>query len=104
MRSGFGVRSSQIRPAGVVPDVQEGHDADVDPLEAGRPEQLRQLAGQAAVHQVRVVPRTLSGKKLEVPVKRILSGVPAERAAAKGALADPQALAEYEELAARRQA
>jgi len=55
-----------------------------------------------AVHQVTAVPRTLSGKKLEVPVKRILSGVPADRAAAKGALANPEALTQYEDLAARR--
>lgn len=50
---------------------------------------------------VRAVPRTLSGKKLEVPVKRILSGVPAERAVAKGALANPEALVEYEGLTLR---
>lgn len=45
-----------------------------------------------AVHQVPVLPRTLSGKKLEVPVKKILQGVPIEDAAAKGALTDPTAL------------
>ena len=38
------------------------------------------------------VPRTLSGKKLEVPVKRILQGTPPEVAAARGALVDPAAL------------
>jgi acetoacetyl-CoA synthetase len=55
-----------------------------------------------AAHQVNAVPRTLSGKKLEVPVKRILSGVRAELAAAKGALANPESLAEYEQFAAHR--
>ncbi|MQA04087.1 MAG: acetoacetate--CoA ligase [Streptosporangiales bacterium] len=49
-----------------------------------------------AMHQVSDVPRTLSGKKLEVPVKRILTGAPVETAAAKGALANPDALAEFE--------
>ncbi len=49
---------------------------------------------------VRAVPRTLSGKKLEVPVKRILSGVPAAQAASRDALADPGALDEFEQLAA----
>ena len=49
---------------------------------------------------VRAIPRTLSGKKLEVPVKRILSGVPAAQAASRDALADPGALDEFEELAA----
>jgi acetoacetyl-CoA synthetase len=38
------------------------------------------------------VPRTLSGKKLEIPVKRILSGVPPEEAVSAGALANPDAL------------
>ncbi|WP_433051944.1 acetoacetate--CoA ligase [Dactylosporangium sp. CS-033363] len=44
------------------------------------------------VFQVEAVPRTLSGKKLEVPVKRILTGTPVEQAAAKGALANPESL------------
>jgi acetoacetyl-CoA synthetase len=41
------------------------------------------------------VPRTLSGKKLEVPVKRILRGVDADDAASAGALDDPTALDTY---------
>jgi acetoacetyl-CoA synthetase len=44
------------------------------------------------VHAVAEVPRTLSGKKLEVPVKRILTGVPLERAVSEGALANPDAV------------
>lgn len=44
------------------------------------------------LHAVPVLPRTLSGKKLEVPVKKILQGTPIERAVAKGAVTDPQAL------------
>jgi acetoacetyl-CoA synthetase len=54
------------------------------------------------IYQVRAVPRTLSAKKLEVPVKRILTGTPAESAAAKGALANPESLTAFEELAAAR--
>jgi acetoacetyl-CoA synthetase len=50
------------------------------------------------------VPRTLSGKKLEVPVKRILGGQPVREAASEDALADPGALAPFESLAARRAA
>ena len=49
---------------------------------------------------VRAVPRTLSAKKLEVPVKRILTGTPVETAAAKGALANPDSLAAFEEAGA----
>ena len=51
---------------------------------------------------VRAVPRTLSAKKLEVPVKRILTGTPVERAAATGALANPESLHAFEEFAATR--
>jgi acetoacetyl-CoA synthetase len=45
------------------------------------------------------VPRTLSGKKLEVPVKRILAGTPPEQAVSQGALANPEALDEVVALA-----
>jgi acetoacetyl-CoA synthetase len=41
---------------------------------------------------VPAIPRTLTGKKLEAPVKRILRGEPAERVASRGALADPGAI------------
>jgi len=54
------------------------------------------------IHQVRVVPRTLSGKKLEVPVKKILTGTPVAVAAARGALADPDSLAAFELFAKER--
>jgi acetoacetyl-CoA synthetase len=52
--------------------------------------------------EVPAVPRTLSGKKLEIPVKRILGGTPAAEAAAKGALADTGSLAPFEALARAR--
>jgi acetoacetyl-CoA synthetase len=41
---------------------------------------------------IAAVPRTLSGKALEVPVKRILSGTPVERAVSRESLANPEAL------------
>ena len=47
------------------------------------------------------VPRTLSGKVLEVPVKRILMGEAPERAASRDSLANPAALDYFAELAAR---
>jgi acetoacetyl-CoA synthetase len=47
------------------------------------------------------VPRTLSGKKCEVPVKRILAGVDPEKAVSRGALRNPEALAPFLELAGR---
>jgi acetoacetyl-CoA synthetase len=44
------------------------------------------------MHAVPEIPRTLSGKILEVPVKRILLGSPPESVASRDSLANPQAL------------
>jgi len=44
------------------------------------------------IHQVPGIPRTLSGKKLEVPVRKILHGTDPERAADPNALANPDVL------------
>ena len=52
-----------------------------------------------AVFEVAEVPRTLSGKVLEVPVKRILMGAPAEQAASRDSLANPASLDFFVELA-----
>jgi acetoacetyl-CoA synthetase len=51
------------------------------------------------IRQIAAVPRTLSGKVLEVPVKRILMGTPAEEAASRESLADPAALDYFVALA-----
>jgi acetoacetyl-CoA synthetase len=51
------------------------------------------------VIQVEQIPRTLSGKVLELPVKRILMGTPPERAAARDSLANPEALDAFVDLA-----
>jgi acetoacetyl-CoA synthetase len=48
---------------------------------------------------VTAIPRTLTGKKLEAPVKRILRGEPAERVASRDSLANPAALDEFVALA-----
>jgi acetoacetyl-CoA synthetase len=47
------------------------------------------------------VPRTLSGKVLEVPVKRILMGTPPEKAASRDSLANPRSLDYFVEMAGR---
>jgi acetoacetyl-CoA synthetase len=52
------------------------------------------------VLQIAEVPRTLSGKVLEVPVKRILMGEAPERATSIDSLANPRALDYFVELAA----
>jgi acetoacetyl-CoA synthetase len=51
------------------------------------------------IRQIVEVPRTLSGKVLEVPVKRILSGAPPESAASRESLANPAALDYFVALA-----
>jgi acetoacetyl-CoA synthetase len=45
-----------------------------------------------AIAAVPAIPRTLTGKKLEAPVKRILRGAPADSVASRGALLDPRAI------------
>jgi acetoacetyl-CoA synthetase len=55
--------------------------------------------------EIRVVPsipRTLSGKKLEVPIKRILTGTPPEIAASRGSLVDPTSLDAFVGFAGER--
>jgi acetoacetyl-CoA synthetase len=49
---------------------------------------------------VDAIPRTLNGKKCEVPVKRILAGVAPDKAVSRGALLNPEALAPFLALAA----
>ncbi len=51
---------------------------------------------------VAAIPRTMSGKKLEVPVKRILRGARPDDVAGPDTLTDPRALDAFVELAARR--
>jgi acetoacetyl-CoA synthetase len=53
--------------------------------------------------EVPAIPTTLTGKKLEVPVRRILSGVPLDKAANTSAMADPAALDPYLDYARTQQ-
>ncbi|HEU5418403.1 MAG TPA: acetoacetate--CoA ligase [Streptosporangiaceae bacterium] len=48
------------------------------------------------IRQVPGIPRTLSGKKLEVPVRKILLGTPVTEAADPDALANPEVLAYFQ--------
>ena len=56
------------------------------------------------VYVVPAIPTTLSGKKLEVPVKRILAGADADDVASRDALRDPDALDAIVSLRDRRTA
>ncbi len=42
-----------------------------------------------SIHAIGEVPHTLNGKKLEVPVKKILAGFPVERAVNVDSMANP---------------
>jgi acetoacetyl-CoA synthetase len=54
------------------------------------------------IFQVEAVPRTLTGKKLEVPVKRLLLGEASERVFNRDAIANPDCLAWYLRFAESR--
>jgi acetoacetyl-CoA synthetase len=53
------------------------------------------------VFRIDEVPRTLSGKVLEVPVKKILMGTPVEKAASRDSLANPRSLDYFVAMAKR---
>ena len=55
------------------------------------------------IYQAPGIPYTLTGKKMEVPVRRILMGVPPEKAANRSAVADPAALDFFIDYAQRQQ-
>jgi acetoacetyl-CoA synthetase len=52
------------------------------------------------LHTIPAVPRTISGKKMEVPVKRLLEGESLEQVANPGAMANPDSLDAFVALAA----
>jgi acetoacetyl-CoA synthetase len=82
--------------------LREGDELD-DELEGEIKRRIRERCSPRhvpnAVYRIAEVPRTLSGKVLEVPVKRILMGTAPERAASRDSLANPAALDYFVELA-----
>jgi acetoacetyl-CoA synthetase len=56
------------------------------------------------IFQVAEIPRTLSGKKQELPIKKLLLGHPLEKVLNREAMANPGCLAWYEAFAAQHQA
>lgn len=50
------------------------------------------------IFQISAVPQTLNGKKLEVPVKKLLMGVPLDKAVNDGSVKNPQSLDFFVEL------
>jgi acetoacetyl-CoA synthetase len=53
--------------------------------------------------QVPAIPVTLTGKKMEVPVRKILLGVPPEEAANRNAMANPRSLDAFAAFARTQQ-
>lgn len=55
------------------------------------------------IHQVTAIPRTLSGKKMELPIKKLLLGAAAEQVMKRDAMANADAVAWYQRFAEGRQ-
>ena len=82
--------------------LREGVELDdelVAEIKRGIREQVSPRHVPNEIFQIAEVPRTLSGKVLEIPVKRILMGERPERAASRDSLANPAALDYFTELA-----
>jgi acetoacetyl-CoA synthetase len=90
---------SSFMPLFVV--LQEGVDLD-DDLESRIKSSIKENASPRHVPNeifvVPEIPKTLNGKKLEVPVKKILSGTPPEEAASRESLSNPASLDRFAEL------
>lgn len=56
------------------------------------------------IHGVAAIPYTLSGKKMEVPVRKLLMGWPSDRAYSADAMRDPRAMDWYRDFAEARRA
>jgi acetoacetyl-CoA synthetase len=84
-----------------------GEDAALDDVTAAVRQVTRsQLSPRHVpdeVIEVAAVPRTINGKKCEVPVKRVLAGIPLDKAVSRGALADPASMTPFVELAVSAQ-
>ncbi|MDL4775986.1 MULTISPECIES: acetoacetate--CoA ligase [Thermomonosporaceae] len=80
--------------------VQLGEGAELDDDLTGRlKREIRSALSPRHVpdeiHRVPGVPRTLSGKKLEVPVRKILLGTPVDEAANRDSMANPEVLEHF---------
>lgn len=55
-----------------------------------------------SIFQVKDIPYTLSGKKLEIPIKKIFSGIPIEKAVSKDIMRNAECLQEYFNIYSRK--
>ncbi len=84
--------------------LREGHSLDeamIKKIKTGIRETLSPRHVPDDVYAVPDVPRTLSGKKLEIPIKRLFKGVPPARAANLDAMSNPQVIDQYVDLVER---
>jgi acetoacetyl-CoA synthetase len=85
--------------------LQSGRELD-DDLRARINSELRTVCSPRHVpdeiHVVKAIPYTLSGKKMEIPVRSILEGRPADQTASKDAMADARALDDFIKIAQSR--
>ena len=75
------------------------------PAAADRGRAARELSPRHVpdtIAAVPAIPRTLTGKKLEAPVKRILRGAEADTVASRGALAEPRAIDAFVQFSEER--
>jgi acetoacetyl-CoA synthetase len=79
----------------------DGAELDRERINAALRRDLSPRHVPDAIEAVPAIPRTLTGKKLEAPVKRILLGTPADQVTSRDALLDPSALDAFIALAAR---
>jgi acetoacetyl-CoA synthetase len=87
------VREGAVLGDDLVDEIRRRIRADCSPRHL--PDEIRELAE---------IPRTLSGKVVEVPVKRILMGAAPETVVSRGSLANPEMLDPFVELAAELEA
>ena len=87
--------------------LRDGHALD-DALQARIVAEIRKALSPRHVPDdvfaIASVPRTLSGKKLELPVKKLLMGQPLDRVVNRDAMANPDSMDWFVQLAARRAA
>jgi acetoacetyl-CoA synthetase len=84
--------------------LREGAELDEDLIERIRRRVREDCSPRHVPNEIVAVgevPRTLSGKVLELPVKKILTGTPPEQAASRDSLANPKALDFFVDFARR---
>jgi acetoacetyl-CoA synthetase len=91
--------SSRVVLFVALPDGQVLGDALAEKIRARLRRQYSPRHVPDEITQVPAIPVTITGKKLEVPVRNILRGVPAEEAADPGAMANPESLEAFTDYA-----